>query len=293
MAGPFTTSSCASTSCPTCLGATPNLASPFSAANHAGTSTIFATCQNIFRPTSRSICSTHSPPNPHPFTSPSTTSLHHRNASRSTRSQDIVRGRGEASSRSCTKPIGPDLSVLHGNVNKTYKYHRLHILRYWSSTPSQHRQSNRLHRQMRVAAAHRELARTQGEIFLALGYRLVPRTLWLQRFSSNTTLPVGAHLWYQARDGLSWLGKVTHRTSTDNSSAHSYIVRSLDDPGPSKINLLSSPYTTSRSDVHGPWVLQHHQARGLARGVLRNADGPRGTPLFPLSMSGNWRQPWF
>ena len=36
--------------------------------------------------------------------------------------------------------------------------HRPHILRYWSVTPSQHRQTNRLYRQMRVGAAHRELA---------------------------------------------------------------------------------------------------------------------------------------
>ena len=128
------------------------------------------------------------------------------------------------------------------------QHHRLHILRYWSGTPSQDRQSNRVYRQMRIGAAHREITRARGEIFLAPGYSLVPRTLWLRRFSS-TTLPTGAHPWYKARNGLWWLGKVAHRSSTGSSSANSYIVRFLDDPGPSKVDLLPSSYTTSRSDV--------------------------------------------
>ena len=63
--------------------------------------------------------------------------------------------------------------------------------------------------------------------------------------------PRGGHLWYEARDGLWWLGKVAHRTSTDNYSAYSYIGHFLDYPGPIKINLLPSSYTTSRSAVHG------------------------------------------
>ena len=43
MVGPFTTSSCTSTSRPTCPDTTPNLASPLSAANHGGTPTTFPT----------------------------------------------------------------------------------------------------------------------------------------------------------------------------------------------------------------------------------------------------------
>ena len=81
------------------------------------------------------------------------------------------------------------------------QHHRLHTLRYWSGTPSQHRQSNRLYRQMRIGGAHRELARTPSELFLAPGYSLYPRILWLRRFSS-TTLSAGAHIRYKARDGL-------------------------------------------------------------------------------------------
>ena len=59
---------------------------------------------------------------------------------------------------------------------------------------------------MRIGAAQRELSRSKGEVFLATGYSLVPRDLWLRTFSS-TVLYAGAHLWYKARDGLWWLGK--------------------------------------------------------------------------------------
>ena len=133
---------------------------------------------------------------------------------------------------------------------------------------------------MRIGATHRELARTRGELFLAPGYSLGPHTLWPQRFGF-TTPSAGAHLWYKARDGLLGSGKVAHRTSTHNYTANAYIVRFLDDPGPIKIDLLSSSYTTSRSTALGSWCLQRHQAGGLARGVLHNADGPRGAPSIP------------
>ena len=55
-----------------------------------------------------------------------------------------------------------------------------------------------------------------GRIFLTPGHRFVPRSLWLSRFSSST-IPAGAHLWYKARNGLWWLNKAAHSTSTDNS----------------------------------------------------------------------------
>ena len=123
------------------------------------------------------------------------------------------------------------------------QHHRLHTLRYWSGTTSQHRQTNRLCRQIRIGAAHHELSRSRGDFYLAPGYRLVPHTLSLRRFISSTR-PVGEHLWRKACNVLWWLGKVTHHTSTDNSSADSYIVPFLDDLGPNKIDLLPSFYTT-------------------------------------------------
>ena len=50
---------------------------------------------------------------------------------------------------------------------------RRDFLRYWASTPNQHRQTNRLYRRLRVGAAQRELSRTNGERFLAPGFGCV------------------------------------------------------------------------------------------------------------------------
>ena len=76
------------------------------------------------------------------------------------------------------------------------QHHRLHIIRYRTGTPSQHRQINRLYLQMRIGAANRELSLSRGELLLSPGYSFVPRTLWLCSFSSST-LPAGAHLRYK------------------------------------------------------------------------------------------------
>ena len=100
---------------------------------------------------------------------------------------------------------------------------------------------------MRIGAAHREFSRSRGQLFLAPGYTLAPRDLLLRNFSTST-LPSGAHVWYKARDGLWWLGKIAHRAPPDVSSRNppdpssgsAYIVRFLDDPGPIKIDLQAS-----------------------------------------------------
>ena len=170
------------------------------------------------------------------------------------------------------------------------QHHRPPILRYWSGIPSQHRQVNRLHRQMRIEAAYRELSRSRGEIFLAPGNSLVPCPLWLHRFSF-LTLPAGAHLRCKACDGLWRLSKVAPRASIDNSSADSYIIRFLNDPAPIKIKLLLPLYPTSRNAARGSWCLQRHQAGGLARAVLRNAiQTPTPTrPLDQLTVADDWR----
>ncbi len=173
------------------------------------------------------------------------------------------------------------------------QHSRRHILLYWSGTPTQHRQTNRLYRQMRIGAAHRELSRSQGQVFLAPGYTLVPRDLWLRNFST-TILPSGAHVWYKARDGLWWLGKIAHRappdspseTLRDPSQGDSYIIRFLDDPGPIKINLPPARYTTTRNAIYGSWCLQRHGTGSLARGLLRNSDVSRGTTTAPTPPAG-------
>ena len=115
---------------------------------------------------------------------------------------------------------------------------------------------------MCVGAAHSDLSQSRGEIVLATGYGLVPRTLWSQRFSSST-FPSGTHILYKVRNGLYWLGKMAHRASPDASSSNIYIVRFLDDPGPIKIDLSPSSYTTSRDAIYGSWCLQHHQSLSL------------------------------
>ena len=77
---------------------------------------------------------------------------------------------------------------------------RSHILRYWTGTPDQHRQTNRLYRRMRIGAEQRELSRNNGEHFLAPGYACVPRADWLRRHH-DTILPKGSHFWYKGDDG--------------------------------------------------------------------------------------------
>ena len=79
----------------------------------------------------------------------------------------------------------------------------------------------------------------------------------------------------------------TFHLSTGNSSANSYIVRFLDVPGPSKIDLQPTSYTTSRSTVPGSWCLQRHQAGRLTRCILRNAHGPACLPLVNRKIGVN------
>ena len=133
---------------------------------------------------------------------------------------------------------------------------RRHILLYWSREISQSKQGNRAYRNTRTRAAQRELARTRGERYLPPGADLVLHETWLRRFSSSP-LPVGARLWYKARDGLWWTGRI---------GAHqgdSYIVRFLDDPGPSVLPLPEDLYSTALNAVCGSWCLEKHRSRPL------------------------------
>ena len=50
---------------------------------------------------------------------------------------------------------------------------RQQVLLCWAGIPNQHRQTNRLHREMRIGAAHRELAGANSERFVAPGYGCV------------------------------------------------------------------------------------------------------------------------
>ena len=165
--------------------------------------------------------------------------------------------------------------LRRGGRFKQKRQQRSHaILRYWTGTPNQHRQTNRLYRRMRIGAAQRELSRSNGERFLAPGYGCVPRAEWLRRYSA-TVLPNGAHFWYKGDDGLWWLGKISASTTTDGV----YLVRFLDDPGPIKLPFSPARYTTSTGAVRGSWCLQVHLASTFTRGVQRNVDESRGAAV--------------
>ena len=92
---------------------------------------------------------------------------------------------------------------------------RPHVLRYWTGSSDQHRQTNRLYRRMRIRAAQRELSRNNGERFLAPGYACVTRADWLRRYH-DTVPPMGAHVWYRREtmgcDGLEKLARAQSRT---------------------------------------------------------------------------------
>ena len=104
------------------------------------------------------------------------------------------------------------------------------------------------------------------EILLAPGYSLDSCDLWLRNFN-KTTLPAGAHVCYEARDGLSWLGKISHPPSSDAFSEASSdspsdpspdvscIIRFLDDPSLLKTNLQPARYTTARNAISRFWCL--------------------------------------
>ena len=261
--GLFMTSSSTSTSPPTCPDATPNTASPLFAASLAGTPTTSTTYPSTFLLTSSNTCSTPSTKSP-PLhvTLDDISPTPERLEVEQITGHQLVRSRGGVLAALYETRWAGFLSPSWER-ERDLQHHRLHILRYWTGTPSQHRHTNRLYRQMRIGAANHELSRSRGERFLSPGYCFVPRTLWLRSFSS-LTLPAEVHLWYKARNGLWWLGKIANRAPADTSSADSYIVRSLDDPGPIKINLLPSAYTTSRSAAQGSWCLQRHQTGGLS-----------------------------
>ena len=143
---------------------------------------------------------------------------------------------------------------------------------------------------MRIGTAHHELARNLGDFFLTPGCSLVPRTFYLQRFSS-TTLPAGAHLWYKARDGLWWLGKVAHcprptiLPPTPVSSASSMTPDRLRSTSCHHFTPLHGALST------GPGTFSVIRPRDWLAVSYAMLTGPAELPLSPLSMSVHYRQP--
>ena len=78
---------------------------------------------------------------------------------------------------------------------------RQQVLLCWAGIPNQHRQTNRLHRQMSIGAVRQKISRVNGERFLAPGCGSVPRADWFRHYVTKV-LPHGARFWYKADDGL-------------------------------------------------------------------------------------------
>ena len=154
---------------------------------------------------------------------------------------------------------------------------RQQILLYWAGHLNQHRQTNRRYRQMRIGAAQRELPRANGERFLAPGYGCVPCAGWLRHYSTTAPRcsPMGPIFGAKPMTDLWWLGIISARTSIDGE----YLVRFLDDPGPIKLRVSPTHYTTSTGGVQGSWCLQLRRGRSVARGIQSNVDESRGADV--------------
>lgn len=137
-----------------------------------------------------------------------------------------VRGR-VVSSLSLARPTGKK-GLLRPSWEREMDlqhFRRRHVLRYWSGTPNQHRQTNRRYRAMRiVGAALRELARAKGERHISSSYSLVSLSIWDLRFSAKP-IPIGAFFWYKTQDELWWLGKIYLRTANSTGLLHRALPR--------------------------------------------------------------------
>ena len=138
---------------------------------------------------------------------------------------------------------------------------RHHILSYWAAGPAQHQPHTRQYQQLRIAAADREIARSTGE--RPGSYRLIAENVYHARFRPAPE-PVGAYIWYHSSDGFWWLGKITQ--PPDNSGR--YVIRFLDNPGPTLVELPESEYNTALHAPCGTWCLQTHGRSNPLLGVL-------------------------
>ena len=75
------------------------------------------------------------------------------------------------------------------------------ILSNWAAGPAQHQHHTRQYEQLRVNAAARAIARTNGERHLPSSYRLITDDVYRARFLS-APLPIEASVWYHSFDGF-------------------------------------------------------------------------------------------
>ena len=71
------------------------------------------------------------------------------------------------------------------------------------------------------------------------------------------------------------LKKISASTTEDGVS----LAQILDDPGPFKLPLFPTSYTSAGA-VRGSWCLQVHVASAFSRGVHRNVDDSRGAAVI-------------
>lgn len=128
--------------------------------------------------------------------------------------------------------------------------HRM-ILLYWAGSPVQHQQANHRYRQMRTAAAARELARDKDHRHLAAGYTVVRHDLLRAHFRTSA-LPVAVYAGYHALDGLWWLDVVSQTKRTTGQ----YVLRFVDILGPTVVSLSTAAYCTEIKDAISSWCLE-------------------------------------
>ena len=137
------------------------------------------------------------------------------------------------------------------------------ILAYWANGPDHHQPNTRKYHQLRINAAAREIARSNGERHLPGSYRLVTNDIYRTRFLS-APLPIGASIPYHSFDSSWWLGKIKQPSNV----LGRYVVQFLDNPGPVLIDLPESAYNTALHAPCGSWCLQTHGRTNPLQGVL-------------------------
>lgn len=111
---------------------------------------------------------------------------------------------------------------------------------------------NRRRITMQRCAATRELHRERGERFVAKEGKYLALRRRDERLSADASKLRGAHIWFKKDDNRLWMGILHEVGSTDRP----FVVRLLDNPGPVKVTLQPTPYSTDRTAARMSWCLQ-------------------------------------
>ena len=182
------------------------------------------------------------------------------------------------SSRSYTRPTGPDCSAHLGSGNQTFK--TPDDTSSSAGPAPQHNADRRTTSTDKCASAPRSYRDRKVRSSSPPATLSSPATSGSAP-SAPPCFPPGHICGRSARDGLWWLGKFANRATSSSSSDNTYIIRFLDDPGPVKIGLQPASYTTCNVANYGYWCFQRHKIGNLACGVLRNSDASRMATTAP------------